>query len=253
MDKKPNLIMLPGWSTDSRIWKPLEKSLSDQFQLISVDWDDVESIDSFEKKVESALTENQLKRISILGWSLGAIAALDFAAKNPDLVDKLILISATPKFTIDKTSGYQLGWSPKVVERMKKNISACPEKTLLDFYSAMFSDFENGEGKTAEFLSLIKFGEFSPRDIESLATGLDYLISTDLRESIANIQAKSIIIHGEHDNICPVESAEHILELNPRSFKIKRLSGVGHIPFFTATKEVASCIYEFNMEESYDR
>src|SRR3989338_4261643 len=78
------LLLIPGWATDYRIFASLELPYN---YLVPIKF----AFLDFEKRVLRALEENALDKISILGWSMGAYLAADFAAKHKDRIDELIL------------------------------------------------------------------------------------------------------------------------------------------------------------------
>jgi len=66
---KPYLIMLPGFGMNSSVWKRISGFLSKDFELIFIEWSNVDLLDGFKKKVINIIEEKHLTSFSLLGWS----------------------------------------------------------------------------------------------------------------------------------------------------------------------------------------
>ncbi|MES9681316.1 biotin biosynthesis protein BioH [Bacillus sp. AFS001701] len=244
--RKPHLIMLPGWGMETSVFQTIREPLAEIVQLSFVEWRNVRNLGDFKERVKETVYKTN-EPVHILGWSLGSIAALEFAAENNEYVKGLILIGATSHFTsvIDHT----IGWHPRVIERMKKQLKRNKEKTLSNFYEAMFSQSEKKEFLT--FMNSVKHN-FQGDDLDSLCTGLDYLVKTDVRESLSKIKANSLLIHGKEDTICPSEASSYMKEQMNKKGKRYVLHNAGHIPFFTRSSECIQLMTQFLQRTDYD-
>ena len=245
---KPYLIMLPGWGMKSFVWNKINEFLSKDFELIFIEWDDVHSLDGFKEKVIKIIEQKQISTFSLLGWSLGSLVAQDIASDNLWDIKQLILIGGTSSFVQHKEDGYNIGWNKRIVERMKANLYKKTQETLYDFYEGMFSNEEKQKGYYNEFLQNVD-GTIENQSIDSLALGLDYLIQKDLRTKLLDINIPLLIIHGEEDSICPLDSAIYIKNML-RDSKIEIIKQAGHIPFFTYPNDCYSAISEFTSKNN---
>lgn len=246
MDKK-YLIMLPGWGMKSFVWNKISKQLSEDFELIYVEWEDIHSLDEFNERVVQTIKQKQISSFSLLGWSLGALAAIETASNNIWDIEHLILIGATSSFVERRESGYKTGWNKRVVERMKSRLNKTPKETLENFYEAMFTEEEKKRGYHKEFLQMAEH----QTETSSLALGLDYLIQKDVRAKLSDIDTPLLLIHGEEDCICPRESAEYIKGA-AKSAVMEVVGKGGHIPFFTNPDGCYNAITKFTRKISED-
>lgn len=246
---KPYLIMLPGWGMKSIVWNKLNNLLSKDFELIFIDWDDVLSLDGFKEKVIEFIIQKKLSSFSLLGWSLGSLVAQDIASDNIWNIKNLILVGCTSSFIQHKESGYNIGWSRRILERMKSILYKDPQETLYNFYDAMFSDEEKSKNYNNQFLQTVK-NNTDNQSINSLSLGLDYLMQTDLRIKSPYIIAPLLIIQGENDTICPLDGAVYIKNITLNS-NIEIIKGVGHIPFFTNPDVCYNLISKFIAKNIY--
>lgn len=243
--KKPYLIMIPGWGMKKNAWQKISSLLSKNFKLIFIEWDNIYSLDEFKNSVINTIKELNIKSFSLLGWSLGSIVSIDIALNSSLNIDSIILIGGTSCFTQKTNDNYNIGWEQIIVERMKLNLEKNKEKTLLNFYNTMFSPVEKESKK--EFLNIIN-NDFEDKPLEPLLLGLDYLIEMDLKDTIKNLNLKTLLIHGSHDSICPLKGAIYIYNITEES-SIHIINNAGHIPFFTTPYECYDAILNFIKKE----
>lgn len=241
--KKPYLIMLPGFGMNSCVWKRISEFLCKDFELIYIEWDNIDLLDGFKQKVINIIEEKQLSSFSLLGWSLGSLVAEEIVLDNLWNINNLILIGGTSSFIQHKEDGYNLGWNKRIVERMKAQLYKNPNATLFNFYDSLFSDKEKEKGYNREFLKIIEDNN-KIQSVASLALELDYLIQKDLRNKLVDINIPLLMIHGEEDKICPIEATLYIKNKLAHS-NIEVIKSGGHIPFFTNPHDCYNFISKF--------
>ena len=153
-----------------------------------------------------------------------------------------MLIGGTAKFT--NTSDYSSGWNTLHVERLKRNLERRKEDTLKRFYENMFTKDELKENKSFE--DIVK--HFKGDSMQSLQFGLDYLIETDMRAALKEINVPILLIHGERDVICPLSAACSMAENETATLKV--VSEAGHALCVTNFEYCANEIIQF--VEGYD-
>ena len=97
------VVMIHGNFSSSYHYEPLYKRLSDDYHVLCPDLrgygdssynNPVDSIHDFADDVASFLKELKIEKAYIVGWSLGGCVSQSLAARYPELVEKLILISS---------------------------------------------------------------------------------------------------------------------------------------------------------------
>ncbi|WP_342715664.1 alpha/beta hydrolase [Bacillus paramycoides] len=211
--KELKIIFIPGWGMEENIWTlvlPYFKGYSVQ----CINWRNVKEQSEFAGRIiDVAKDEN----VILVGWSLGALAAVQAYKKVK--AKGIVLIGGTAKFT--NTSDYTSGWNALHVERLKKNLAGKKEDTLKRFYENMFTKDELKENK--RFEDMIK--HFKGDSIQSLQLGLDYLIETDMREEMKEMKVPILLIHGEQDVICPLSAARSMAENETAMLKVVNKAG----------------------------
>ena len=230
------IIFIPGWGMEENIWDlvlPYFKGYSVQ----CIDWRNVKERSEFaERIIDVAHNDN----VILVGWSLGALAAVEAYKKIQ--AKGIVLIGGTAKFT--NTSDYSNGWNALHVERLKRNLARRKEDTLKRFYENMFTKDELKENKNFEDI----VDRFKGDSIQSLQLGLDYLIETDMREELKEIKVPILLIHGEQDVICPLSAARSMTENSGSELKV--VSEAGHALCVTNFEYCANEIIQF--VEGYD-
>jgi pimeloyl-[acyl-carrier protein] methyl ester esterase len=231
-----SLVFIPGWGMKGTIWDPLEEQLKTSFAIYKVEWDGVEKAADFKRKALQLMEDKRLSSFIPVGWSLGALIALELALSVPEKIERIVLISGTSRFI--QGDRYHAGWNRRIVERMKRQLMRNREQTISTFINSLI--YEEEKGEEIDFTDHIHYSEQN-----SLAVGLDYLMSTDVRFAVRDISAPLLLIHGEKDTICPPSAAEYIVEQTNGKAILHLLPKTGHVPFLTKTDECVQLIQSF--------
>ncbi|TGE37351.1 alpha/beta fold hydrolase [Desulfosporosinus fructosivorans] len=244
-----NIVLIHGWACDESIWQETENYLEQKYCLYTINLLLMKNTYSYRDAVIELIEQKGLTKVVLVGWSMGSIVAIQVASYLLQKVQGMVLVSGTSKFIAEMPtqvlgSGdsledtdfknnelYQEGIPSVLVTKMKKRLSKNLERTLKDFYKLMFSSKEQAQGLddkiTDNNLSCGRRWEL----LEALS-GLDFLMEADVREDLQNITCPTLLLHGEADNLCPLEGAKSIERQLPCA-QLVSYPGVGHIPFLT--------------------
>jgi len=211
--KKKDIILIPGWATDHRIFDGLELEFN---YLLPVSFSPFD----FEEKLPGALETNGIEKFSILGFSMGAFLAAKIASKNPKSLEKLLLVGARQKY--DKEE----------LDKIKIYLAGNKKGYLYKFYNASFFKKEEFD----RFKERLLKSYLKEMDADYLLATLDYLGTSELKPEALGAIKNIGVIHGEKDEIAPFAEAEGIKSKLPRA-KLVRLKDTGHIPFFNGKFE----------------
>lgn len=187
----PPLIMLHGGVIPSEMFgAPLTEmakrhkvvALHAQGHGLSKDGDRPWSREAFADDVAALMGHLGIKKASVMGYSSGALVALQTAIRHPQLVDKLVVIS-----TVFRSDGYY----PEVVEAFAKMPSAAPMIAADMRASPLASLYPSVNWETM----FRKTGELANR-------------SFDWSASVSKIKAPTLLMFADADAIRP----EHIVE-----------------------------------------
>lgn len=168
----------------------------------------------------SRLVAANNRPVVLLGWSLGALLALEAALRSPRLISALILIGATARFC--RAPGYGAGMPVSLIEAMITRLAEHPAAMLEDFFRRVFlpAPVDDGELQNLRAAAL-------EQDAAGLGHGLRHLLITDLRADIARITQPTLILHGREDRIIPAAAASQLHQGLPQS-RLEIIANAGH-------------------------
>ena len=175
------------------------------------------------------------QRCDIIGWSSGALLALELAIFWPDRVRRLVLCSATCSFCM--RSDYAFGVEASRVRAMRRQLGQNPAKVVSNFVRQLGGELERHQVEIQ--------GEI---DVSALRTGLDYLLNTDLRALLDTVVAPTLLLHGTLDSVVPSDASGYVCGRLPNS-RLKLLGGAGHCFWQGHIAEIATSIEDFLLNE----
>jgi pimeloyl-ACP methyl ester carboxylesterase len=206
--QKAELVLVPGWAFDCRIFKTLDLPYNYIFAR--------DGTMRFENELENMLEQNGSKKVSMLGWSQGAFDVCSFAAKRPDVVEEIILVGIRKKYEKEGLTG------------IKKYLMKNSRAYLYKFYKDCFSEAEKDSYSWFKDTLLNEYLE----NIEQkrLLDELDRLERAQIKPSALAKLRRIVIVHGREDKIAPVGQAADIARSLANS-KLIIFDKAGHLPF----------------------
>lgn len=227
-----SLFLIHGWATNAVIW-PDWLAVNNAICYQSPHYPDFSHL----SKSFTNIYQQRFQPLTVVGWSLGGMLALQLAAAYPEKIEKIILFASTPRFTL--CENYTAGLSPSLVKNLARKLHKNKWQTQLDFYKLMFSATEHlGEKNFALQIAPLLEGI----EIPTLQSGLLYLLERDLRSILASIQTPCHILHGTEDAICPPAAGQYLADVLPNA-ALTFIPGAGHIPFYTQSEYCRACIF----------
>lgn len=92
----PTLVFIPGFSRNQQDYQKLRSTIPKNYELYFVEHSDlfIDVAYSSTIGINNFLRKNNLSNVILAGHSLGGAIAIDFAAKHPNKVNKLVLIDS---------------------------------------------------------------------------------------------------------------------------------------------------------------
>ncbi|HZD58954.1 MAG TPA: alpha/beta fold hydrolase [Anaerolineae bacterium] len=227
--KAKEIIFIHGWLGDSTVWRGTISATSRIGNIHLIDLPPMINMSTYRDAVLRLIEEERMNKAYLIGWSLGALVALQVVQSAPEKVGGLVLVGGTGKFINSDT--YSLGQPTHAVASMKQRFAQDPERTREEFFKQMFSREEIAAGLDRKVASEI-FAGMRGWDVREAIAGLDYLLECDMLASLSLISQPTLLVHGNRDRICPLKGAEYLCERISDS-QLLIIQNAGHIPFLT--------------------
>jgi pimeloyl-ACP methyl ester carboxylesterase len=243
----PAVVFLHGFGSSLDTWEPWAQALAKDYRVIRFDlpgfgltgpdptgdYSDTRSV-----QVLAALLDHfGLKRVSLIGNSLGGRIAWRFAAAYPERVSKLILISpdgfASP--------GFEYGKAPEVPWMMRLLPYVLP-RTLLRMNLAVA--YADPTALTEATLTRYRDLMLAPGVRTAI---LDRMAKARLEAPepwLRRIQAPTLLLWGKKDGMIPFSNSTDYLRAIPNATLVA-LPNLGHVPFEEAPTEALGPVRQF--------
>jgi len=224
MTEKPALVLLHGWGSTASVWQPVVEQLQDGYECYLPELPGHGGSQFTQTRLRS-LTEEILAAVDCpatwLGWSLGALIAMQAALLMPQQVQRLLIVGGTPAFVQHE------GWN-----------AAMPQDTFDQFQSAYM---DNASKASRRFISLQALGDGQSKRVmqwlgdtsanrfNEIGWGLKVLRDGSLLSSLSSINCPVKCLYGENDALVPVSiQSEMQTRLNAA---VTVWPDTGHVPF----------------------
>ena len=210
------VILIHGWPLSHRMWEyQVEKIVDAGFRCISYDrrgfgdsdkpWEGYD-YDTLASDLNDVITALGLSDTIIVGFSMGGGEVARFIGKYGTAnVSKAALISAVPPFML-KTNDNPDGLEKEVFEGFKEEI----RKDRAGFLAGFGDKFYNYDKNKNRISKDQKHYDWSIACKASSKATLDCVDSfglTDFREDLKQFDVPTLIVHGDDDEIVPIDIA----------------------------------------------
>ena len=179
-----------------------------------------------------------ISRAHVLGLSMGGLVAQELTLHAPERVDKLILVStlagwanATPT-RARASEALAAGADPALTPR------EAARKWLPAYYSAAY--LSEHEADVLEQMARM-MARTSPRTLELQGEAIGIF---DTYGRLAEIRRPVLVIHGNADDMVPIENGRVLAERIPAA-RMAIVQGAGHIPTTEQPQVVATLVRNF--------
>lgn len=233
----PSITFLHGWGLNSGVFDILVESLQQDFEVTLIDIPGYgENYDKMPEYYDLTNLVSMLRGIvpknsTLVGWSMGGLVAQQFAIEHPSYLEKLILVSSTPKFS------QQDNWpgiKANVLETFKHSLNLDFVKTLGRFMAIQAMGSEHAKSDIKRIQKAVE--NYHSPNFTALKAGLDLLDNQDLRENSKNIKVPIVGFFGKKDTLVPVSAVEAIKNYLP-TMQTEVFEKASHAPFISHHQE----------------
>ena len=244
----PAVVLLHGFTQDSRVWLPQLADLSDAFTMIA--WDAPGAGQSADPPAGFAIADwadaltalldvEAVSSAHVVGLSWGGLLAQEMYRRHPARIASLVLADT------------YAGWAGSLGDAAASDrLAACIHDSSLPagdlvarYIPGMFSD--RPPAAVRDRLAAI-MSDTHPIGFRLMAAAL---AAGDTRDLLPQIQAPTLLIWGDADKRSPIAIA-HQLERSIPAATLAVLPGVGHVSNFEAPAAFNAILRQFLLAQS---
>tara|TARA_R110001592_G_scaffold363396_3_gene687797 strand:- start:9312 stop:10190 length:879 start_codon:yes stop_codon:yes gene_type:complete len=183
----------------------------------------------------------KLRQVTLVGFASAGHIAMRFAANNPNLISKLVIINGSPKFLADKSWPY--GFEE---QDLKDAISAIDAAKTTEDLAQLILDPALGEACALQIRQIRAWftGMLAQARKDTLKAFFSNIAYDDDRELIGNITAPTLIISSKLGKEVPSATALFIRNAIENS-QLFEINGIDHFAFATQASLINAVIDQF--------
>jgi 3-oxoadipate enol-lactonase len=227
----PPLLLIPGLgATRFSWWKQIEP-LSRTSRVINIDNRDAGdsapgtgpyTIADMAEDAAGVLHELKLGPATVMGWSMGGFISLELAARNPALVDKLILVATSAG------GPTQIGAAPEIVALLARNESEDIETRVRRVFP-LIAGRGYMQSHSEDLDQLVRHAQTRPMALDAYQRQLSAVMGwAGVSDRLDQIRLPTLIIHGDADPLIPYANGQY-MAAHIKGAKLSTYSGVGHL------------------------
>lgn len=214
----PGVLLLPGWAMPPEALAALVPPGASG--VASPRWEVARGPDDLVPLALEAAARAPGEQLVVIGWSLGAMVALEALPALPGRLAALHLVAPCLRFTD--------GWPRRVLERMRRR---CADDAV-----GVRGAFERALLAPGEQAAIPPAGPAWPP--AALQAGLGYLAGRALSRPVRRPGCVARIVHGEADAVIPADLSRPVADALGAARRT--LPGAGHAPVLTRAAECAA-------------
>jgi len=239
----PPLVLLHGFSLDSRSWRPQIELLTSQFTILA--WDapgagrsqdppPTYAIGDWADALAGVLDAAGIQRAHVLGLSWGGLLAQECYRRYPSRVASLILAGTYAGWTGSLTAGV----AEQRLNGALANASLRGDQFVKSYLPGMFGDAPSDDVQT-EVGAIM--ADFHPIGFRLMATAL---ARADTRALLQTIDVPTLLVWGDADKRSPLGVAEAMRDAIPGA-RLEVLAGAGHLSNLERPTEFNAIVQRF--------
>lgn len=188
----------------------------------------------------------EIERATFIGNSMGGMIALAMAVRNPERVDRLVLVDAAGVHRLPRTA---LALSVNVAGALLRN-GGNMTRTIRAMRRWVF------EQESPELLAELRleYAKYEDEDaparrerVRAWRRALWHIMRTEYRPWLPTISAPTLVMHGKQDKLVPIEAASILHREIPHA-KLAAFDHCGHVPQMEVPDKFNASLAEFLAE-----
>ncbi|MDX8413763.1 MAG: alpha/beta fold hydrolase [Mariprofundales bacterium] len=221
-------LFLHGWGQAPSVWQAAEIANREDDILLPLPGHGGAEDVTVTAWLDWLCAQLPLTPVHLVGWSLGAMLAMQLAQRLPQRVTSLTLYAATPCFCCNNS--WSNGVSTAQLELIGDSVCGAKKEQGLTHFTRLMLHGEIRGRAALQQASTQHLANIPLPTADGLAAGVTLLRTLDLREIIPTIHQPVTIIHGTDDAIVPIAAGRWLAQQLPQAQSHWR-NGYGHMPW----------------------
>ena len=205
----PVIVWLGSIGSSTAMWDRQVPEFADGYRCVLIDHPGHgaspppaghQTIETLGDGVLTALDRLDIGRAHFVGLSLGAMVSMSVASRHPDRVDRLALLCTSAYF------GPEYGWPDRAAKVRAEGMSVVAEATVGRWLTPEYAVSHPDE--TTELVAMVM-----ATNREGYASCCEAIGGMNLRDSVTEITAPTLVVAGTRDPATPPPHAETITAL----------------------------------------
>ncbi|MEH6408586.1 MAG: alpha/beta hydrolase [Leeuwenhoekiella sp.] len=248
------VILIHGWPLSKSMWEyQIEPIVTAGFRVIAYDrrgfgdsdkpWSGYD-YDTLAKDLNDLITELNLNDAIIVGFSMGGGEVSRYIGNyGTSKIAKAVLLSSVAAFML-KTPDNPEGVPKDVFDGFKKNLRA-DRLNFLDGFGEKFVNFDDNKDKISKEQVHYNWTIAANASPKATIDCVDSFGTTDFRKDLEKFDVPTLIIHGDADQIVPIEPSAKSAAKIIKNTTFEIIKDAPHGLVFTHTQEVNRIILDF--------
>jgi pimeloyl-[acyl-carrier protein] methyl ester esterase len=231
----PPLVLLHGWAMHSGFWGSLVPRLARRHRVHAVDLPghggspapSEFTLDGVVAALDATFGSAG-PPLTLMGWSLGGLVAMRWALVQPDRIDRLALVSTSPRFVAGDDWPHAM--SPETLDRFGDELRVAWKLTVQRFLALQLQGTPHSRPLLADMRERL-LARNAP-STSTLIEALEVLKDCDFRDDIARIEQPALVICGDRDTLAYPAAGRFLSERLPHG-GFALIPGAAHVPFLS--------------------
>lgn len=248
------VILIHGWPLSHKMWEHQVKAITDAgFRCIAYDRRGFGDSDrpwlnydytSLARDLGTLIEQLNLRDCILVGFSMGGGEVVRYLSMfGSERIAKAVLISSIiplVKKTADNPNGVPEEKLDEIMESLETN-----RVTFLGEFGKMFYNYSDNKDTVSEEVLHYDWANASAASPHATIETAKAWANTDFRPELRNVTVPTLIIHGDADQIVPIETSSEQSSKEIRENKYVVIKDGPHGLFVTHKEKVNSLLLDF--------
>lgn len=248
------VILIHGWPLSSSMWEYQVPVLIDAgYRVITYDRRGFGrssqpysgyNYHTMAEDLKDIIQKLDLKNVSLVGFSMGGGELAQYIdTHGNDRISKLVFMSSIAPFML-QTDDNEDGVPDEVFQDMEKNVKT-DRAGFLKGFGRGFVNYDDNQDRVSEGQLDYNFQIAVQASAKGTLDCIHAFGRTDLREACKKIKVPTLFMHGDADEIVPLEKSSKKGHELVEDSKLEVINGAPHGMYVTHTDEVNKVLLDF--------